>query len=81
MEYSLQIVLVSICLMRCSLTVQNVFIFPLFKGKEAKACDRDSYRGTAMFSVFSKVFEMILLRQLEIIPGKKRLFLSVTVWI
>ena len=40
-------------------------ILPLFKGKGAKACDRDSYRGIAMFSVFCKVFEMLLLRQLE----------------
>ena len=39
-------------------------ILRLFKGKGAKACDRDSYRGIAMFSVFCKVFEMILLRQL-----------------
>ena len=35
------------------------------------ACDRDSYRGIAMFSVFCKVFEMILLRQLEKWQKKK----------
>ena len=44
---------------------KTFLILPLFKGKGAKACDRDSYRGIGMFSVFCKVFEMILLRQLE----------------
>ena len=51
----------------CSVPSQfrTFFILPLFKGKGAMACNRDSYRGIAMFSVFCKVFEMILLRQLE----------------
>ena len=30
------------------------FLLPLFKGKGAKACDRDSYHGIAMFLVFAK---------------------------
>ena len=71
MGYSLQIILVFVYLMQCSLTVQNIFILPLFKEKGAKACDRDSYCGIAMFSVFFKVFEMILLRQLEKIAEEK----------
>ena len=50
---------------------RTFFILPLFKEKGAKACDRDSYCGIAMFSVFFKVFEMILLRQLEKIAEEK----------
>ena len=40
----------------CSVPSQfrTFLIPPLFKGKGAKACDRDSYRGIAMFSVFAK---------------------------
>ena len=35
---------------------RTFFILPLFKGKVAKACDRDSYRVIAMFSVFLQSF-------------------------
>ena len=50
-------------------------VLPLFKGKGAKAYLKDNYRGIAMFSVFSKVFEMILLRHLEKIAEEKATFL------
>ena len=59
---------------------RTFFILPLFKGKGAKACDRDSCRGIVMFSVFCKVFEMILLRQLEKIVEEKAIS-PITVWI
>ena len=55
---------------------RTFFILPLFKGKGAKACDRDSYRGIAMFSVFFKVFELILVRQLEKVAEEKGYFLQ-----
>ena len=55
---------------------KTFLILPLFKGKGAKACDRDSYRGIAMFSVFCKVFEMILLRQPEKVAEEKGHFSS-----
>ena len=57
----------------CSVPSQfrTLFILPLFKGKGAKAYDSDSYRGIAMFSVFCKVFELLLLRQLEKIAEEK----------
>ena len=46
-------------------TFRTFFILSLFKGKGAKTYNEDNYRGTAMFSVFCKVFEMIFLRQVE----------------
>ena len=46
-------------------------ILPLFKGKGLEAHDKDNYRGIAMFSVFCKVFERILLRRLEKIAEEK----------
>ena len=54
MGYSLQIVLVTIFLMRCSLTVQNILYSSFIQWKGAKTCDRDNYRGIVMFSVFAK---------------------------
>ena len=35
-------------------------ILPLFKGREAKANNKDSYRGITMFRTLCKVYEMIL---------------------
>ena len=49
-------------------------ILPLFKGKGLEARNKDNYRGIAMFSVFCKVFEMILLRKLEQIAEEKEYF-------
>ena len=46
-------------------------ILSLFKGKGLEAHNEDNYRGIAMFSVFCKVFEMILLRRLEQIAEEK----------
>ena len=44
------------------------------KGKGAKAYLKDSYPGIEMFSVFCKVFEIILLRHLEKIAEEKGYF-------
>ena len=49
-------------------------ILPLFKGKELEAHNKDNCCGIAMFSVFCKVFEMILLRKLEQIAEEKGYF-------
>ena len=49
-------------------------ILPLFEGKGLEAHNKDNYNGIAMFSVFCKVFEMILLRKLEQIAEKKWYF-------
>ena len=56
-------------------------VLPMFKGKGGKVYLKDNYRGTAMFSVFCKVFEMILLRHLEKNCWGKRLLFSFAVWI
>ena len=45
-------------------------ILPLFKGKGLKACVKDNYRGTTLFPVIIKVFEVIILRRLENFPKK-----------
>ena len=49
-------------------------ILPLFKGKGLKACEKDNYRGITMFPVIIKVFEAILLRQLENFAKEKGYF-------
>ena len=49
-------------------------ILPLFEGKGLETHNKDNYHGIAMFSVFCKVFEMILLRKLEQIAEKKWYF-------
>ena len=44
------------------------------KGKGLEAHNKDNHRGIAIFSMFCKVFEMILLRKLEQIAEEKRYF-------
>ena len=38
---------------------------PLFKGKGAKANNKDSYRGMTLFPTLCKIYEMVLLNRLE----------------
>ena len=38
-------------------------MLPLFKGKGLKAYDKDNYRGIAMFTVITKIFQMILFEE------------------
>ena len=40
-------------------------ILPLFKGKGAKANNKENYRGISLFPTLCKVYEMILLNRLE----------------
>ena len=40
-------------------------IVPLFKGKGAKANNKDNYRGITLFPTLCKIYEMILLNRLE----------------
>ena len=40
-------------------------VLPLFKVKDLKAPEKDSYRGITLFPVILKVFEMIILNILE----------------
>ena len=40
-------------------------ILPLFKGKGAKANNKDNYRGITLFPTLCKMYEMILLNKLE----------------
>ena len=39
-------------------------ILPLFKGKGAKANNKDNYRGITLFPTLCKIYEMILLNRL-----------------
>ena len=40
-------------------------ILPLFKGKGAKANNKDNYRGITLFPTLCKIYEMIFLNRLE----------------
>ena len=40
-------------------------VLPLFKGKVLKASEKDNYRGTTLFPVVIKIFEMVILKRLE----------------
>ena len=40
-------------------------ILPLFKGKGAKANNKDNYRGRTLFPTLCNIYEMILLNRLE----------------
>ena len=40
-------------------------ILPLFKGKGAKANNKDNYRGITLFPTLCKIYEMVLLNRLE----------------
>ena len=55
-----------------SLKIQ--LLLPIFKGKKLKASNKDNYRGITLFSVFCKVFELLLLDHLESIPQEQNYF-------
>ena len=40
-------------------------ILPIFKGKGAKANNKDNYRGITLFPTLCKIYEMVLLNRLE----------------
>ena len=49
-------------------------ILPLFKGKGAKASNKDNYRGITLFPNLCKIFEMVLLKRLENFAEQMGLF-------
>ena len=49
-------------------------ILPLFKGKGAKANNKDNYRGITLFPSLYKIYEMVLLNRLENYAEQNRLF-------
>ena len=49
-------------------------ILPLFKGKGAKANNKDNYRGITMFPTLCKVYRMILLNRLEAFAKQRGFF-------
>ena len=49
-------------------------ILPLFKGKGAKANNKDNYRGITLFFTLCKIFEMVLLKRLENFAEQMGLF-------
>ena len=48
----------------CS-TLKTGIILPLFKGKDAKANNKENYRGITLFPTLCKIYELILLNRLE----------------
>ena len=46
-------------------TLKTGLVLPLFKGKGAKANDKDHYRGITLFPTLCKIYEMIILNRLE----------------
>ena len=55
-----------------SLKIQ--LLLPIFKGKNLKASNKDNYRGITLFSVFCKVFELLLQDHLESIAQEQNYF-------
>ena len=47
---------------------------PLFKGKGAKANNKDNYQGITLFPTLCKIYEMILLNRLENFAAQKGYF-------
>ena len=47
---------------------------PLFKGKGAKANNKDNYRGITLFPTLCKIYEMILLNRLEKFAADNKYF-------
>ena len=46
------------------ISLKSGLILPLFKGKDAKASNKD-YRGVTLFPTIYKIYEMVLLNRLE----------------
>ena len=57
-------------------SLKTGFILPLFKGKGAKANNKDNYRRITLFPTLCKIYEMILLNRLEKSAAQKGYFLS-----
>ena len=57
-----------------SKSLKTGLILPLFKGKGAKANNKDNYRGITLFPTLCKIYEMILLNRLETYAMEKGYF-------
>ena len=57
-----------------SADLKTGIILPLFKGKGAKANNKDNYRGITMFPTLTKIYEMVLLDRLEKFAGENAYF-------
>ena len=53
-----------------SLKIQ--LLLPIFKGKKRKASSKGNYRDITLFSVFCKVFELLLLDHIESIAQEQK---------
>ena len=49
-------------------------ILPLFRGKGAKANNKDNYRGITLFPTLCKIYEIVLLNRLEKFAEQQGLF-------
>ena len=49
-------------------------ILPLFKGKGAKANNKDNYRGITLFPTLCKIYKVVLLNHLEKFPEQQDSF-------
>ena len=57
-----------------SADLKTGIVLPLFKGKSAKANNKDNYRGITMFPTLTKIHEMVVLNRLEKFAGKNAYF-------
>ena len=57
-----------------SADLKTGIILPLFKGKGAKANNKDNHRGITMFPILTKIYEMVLLDRLEKFAGENAYF-------
>ena len=55
-------------------SLKSGIILPLFKGKGAKANNKDNYRGITLFPTLCKIYEMILLNRLDNFAAHKGFF-------
>ena len=55
-------------------SLKSGIILPLFKGKGAKASNKDNYRGITLFPTLCKIYEMILLNRLDNFGAHKGFF-------
>ena len=55
-------------------SLKSGIILPLFKGKGAKANNKDNYRGITLFPTLCKIYEMILLNRLDNFASHKGFF-------
>ena len=55
-------------------SLKSVIILSLFKGKGAKANNKDNYRGITLFPTLCKIYEMILLNRLNNFAAHKDFF-------